>query len=86
MIRTPYFSIRMKKNTVGTARLGVVAGKAAAKTAVARNFLKRQARVSLATVLAPGTDILVVFTAASRTLTAHALRNALRETVARAQS
>ncbi len=60
-VRTPYFFIKIKKNESFFGRVGVVAGKSAGKTAVERNFLKRQARGVLSKNLTAGNDVLVVF-------------------------
>lgn len=59
-IRTPYFLIKAKENQKKIGRVGVVVGKAVHKTAVRRNFLKRQAKRLLLSLSRPGKDILVI--------------------------
>jgi ribonuclease P protein component len=84
--RTPYFSVKVKDNGSGLRRLGVVAGKAVAKTAVERNFLKRQARAILQKEIRSGMDVLVIFSPGVSSLGKRRLRETLREATIRAQS
>ncbi len=84
--KTPYFSIKTKKNKGESRRLGVVAGKSAAKTATERNFLKREARGALRDIILPGMDVLVIFFSGAKELTKRRLWEVLRETATRAQS
>lgn len=76
-IRTPYFSFKTKKNNLTAGRVGVVVGKSVHKTAVARNFLKRQAKEIVSKAVRPGNDLLIIFSPAVNTLTKHQLREAL---------
>ena len=85
-VRTSYFSVKVKRNGGQYARIGVIAGKAAAGTAVGRNFLKRQARSLISKVIMPGNDILVVFSPAVRTLTKRRLGEELRAAAGKSQS
>ncbi len=80
VVRTPYFSLKTKKNAALKSRMGAIVGKAVHKSAVTRNFFKRQAREVLAKTLLPGNDFLIIFSPAVNTLT----RIQLREELARA--
>jgi ribonuclease P protein component len=59
-IRTPYFLIKAKENKKETGRIGVVVGKAVHKTAIRRNFLKRQTKATLLKLSRPGKDIVII--------------------------
>jgi ribonuclease P protein component len=48
---TPYFSLKVKKNSLPTNRIGVIVGKSVDKRATQRNFWERQAKTQL--LLAP---------------------------------
>jgi len=85
-VRTPYFSVKVKKNDGDKARIGVIVGKAAGKTAVLRNFLKRQARSAAGKAVMPGNDVLILFSPAVKNATKKDLREALRGALAKAQS
>lgn len=65
--------------------MGVVAGKAAASTAVERNFLKRYTRETLQKEVSPGYDLLVVFFRRVHELTKKQLRDELRAAARKAQ-
>jgi ribonuclease P protein component len=47
-VRTPYFSLKIRKNGLPQNRIGAIIGVAAEKRAVRRNFWKRQAKGILA--------------------------------------
>jgi ribonuclease P protein component len=57
---TPFFLIKTKKNFGNSARVGVVVGVSVHKTAVKRNFLKRQVIAELTTRAKAGNDILII--------------------------
>jgi ribonuclease P protein component len=57
---TPFFLLKTKKNPGEGARIGVVVGVSVHKTAVKRNFWKRQALHGLAPQAAAGSDILII--------------------------
>jgi len=58
--RTPHFSIKIKKNKPGVSRIGVIVGKAVAKSAVKRNFLKRQIKSTAKEFLKDGLDCILI--------------------------
>jgi ribonuclease P protein component len=60
-VTTPFFSLRVKKNSLDKNRIGVVIGLAVDKRAVKRNFWKRQAKFQLMRLSHAGKDFLVVF-------------------------
>ena len=82
-VRTPYFSLKIKKNTLKKIRIGVIIGKAVHKTAVERNFLKRQAKEVLGRSVVVGNDLLVIFSPAASKLTKKQLKEALVKSAAR---
>ena len=47
-VKTPFFSLKTKKMSAGTPKIGVVVGKSVHKNATKRNFWKRQAKQALA--------------------------------------
>ena len=57
---TPFFLLKTKKNAGDRARIGIVAGVSVHKTAVKRNFWKRQAQAVLVAHATPGSDILMI--------------------------
>ncbi len=59
-IATPYFSVKIKKNSLKINRIGIVIGAAAIKSAVRRNFLRRQVGVVLSEIPQKGIDFLVI--------------------------
>jgi ribonuclease P protein component len=58
--KTPYFSLKTKKNGGTTARIGIVAGKAVHKSAVKRNFWRRQAKIGILAHATAATDYLLI--------------------------
>jgi ribonuclease P protein component len=66
---TPFFSLRVKKNSFGRNRIGVVIGLAIDKRAVRRNFWKRQAKAHLLRVPNVSKDFLVIFSPKIKQLT-----------------
>ena len=85
-VRTPYFSVKVKLNNGAAGRIGVVAGKAAGKTAIKRNFLKRQVRAGLRRAIVPGEDILVIVSPIAGGLTKKNLHTELVRAIKKAQS
>jgi ribonuclease P protein component len=82
-VRTPYFSLKIKKNTLKKIRIGVIIGKAVHKTAVERNFLKRQAKEVFGKNIPVGNDLLVIFSPAASKLTKKQLKEVLIKSAAR---
>jgi len=80
--RTPFFSLKTKKNAVQKRRVGVVVGKTVNKSAVKRNFWRRQAKTILTNLIAPGNDVLVIFFPKINELTKKEFREALMEAAA----
>lgn len=65
-IRTPFFSLKTKKNSLFVNRIGVVIGKSVDKRATQRNFWERQAKTELSKLPDRGDDIiLIIFPAVS---------------------
>jgi len=60
VIKTPYFSLRIKKNDVQKKRVGVVVGTSVHKSAVKRNFWRRQVKTTFANLTFPNTDFLII--------------------------
>jgi ribonuclease P protein component len=58
---TPYFSVKIKKNTHKENRLGVVIGVSSLKNATKRNFWRRQARSVFLEMPPAGFDLLIIF-------------------------
>ena len=79
-VRTPWFLLKTKKNDGKGARIGVVAGKSVEKTAVKRNFWKRQSRAVLQSVLHGDQDALVIVYPGVRAATRKQFRDALMKT------
>lgn len=60
--RTPYFLLKARPNLLRSHRIGVIIGVAAVKTAVRRNFWKRQAKSMIAQIPPQkNMDILIIF-------------------------
>jgi len=81
-IRTPYFSLRAKRNTIQKRRVGIIAGKSVHKSAVKRNFWRRQAKTIFADLIVPGNDFLIIFFPKINELTKKEFREALTKAVA----
>ncbi len=64
-VRTGLFLLKIKKNDIGKARIGVVVGVKVHKSAAKRNFFKRQVRARLARAIKNGTDALVIVSPAA---------------------
>jgi ribonuclease P protein component len=82
-ISTPYFLLKTKKNTGDIMRIGVVAGKAVHKTAVKRNFWKRQAKTGLSSIIKKGIDILMVLSANVNKATKKQFQEELKKAIAK---
>jgi ribonuclease P protein component len=82
---TPFFLLKSKKNLEGRARIGVVVGVSVHKTAVKRNFWKRQARAALAPFAAAGNDILMIVSAGANRLTRKQFREEVEKAFARSK-
>ena len=80
--RTPFFSLKTKKNTVFQIRVGAIIGKAVHKSAVKRNFWRRQAKAALASFGVPGNDFLIIFFPKINELTKKEFRVALTRAIA----
>lgn len=77
-IRTPYFLLKIKKNTMGNVRIGVVVSVAVSKSAAKRNFWKRQVKtILLATAKKEARDILVIISPKVSDLTKKQFREKL---------
>lgn len=79
-VSTPFFLLKIKKNSYKAARIGVVVGVSVNKTAVKRNFWKRQARAEIVLRATGGNDILMMVSSNVRRLT----KKQFREEVAKA--
>ena len=82
LTRTPYFSLRVKKNNIQRRRVGVIVGKSVHKRAVKRNFWRRQAKVVSADLIMPGNDFLIIFFPKINELTKREFREAFTKAVA----
>jgi len=77
--RTPYFLLKAKDGAPGKNRIGVVVGKSVHKTAVRRNFWKRQAKAGLRAEHAAGKDLLMVLSPKVNELTVKQFRELLQK-------
>jgi ribonuclease P protein component len=82
---TPFFLLKTKKNTVGRARIGIVVGVSVHKTAVKRNFWKRQARATLAAHAIIGHDILMIVSPNANRLTKKQFKDEVLKTLNKTQ-
>jgi ribonuclease P protein component len=81
---TPLFLLKIKKNVTEKARIGVVIGKSVHKTAVKRNFWKRQAKSALTAFAKDGFDFLLIFSPAAASATRKEFRDAVARVMAKA--
>jgi len=81
-IKTPFFSVRVKKNASGRARVGVVVSVAVNKSAVRRNFWKRQAKSAFLPHLSTPYDFILIFSPKVDTLTSRAFRKEFSKVIA----
>jgi ribonuclease P protein component len=84
-IPTPFFLLKKKNNSSGIARIGSVVGKSVHKTAVKRNFWKRQALAGLAAHATEGSDILIIASPAINRLTKKQFKEELLKAMGKAQ-
>ena len=84
-ISTPFFLLKIKKNSYKTTRIGVVVGVSVNKAAAKRNFWKRQARAEIALRATGGNDILMMVSPNVRRLTKKQFREEIVKTLATAQ-
>jgi ribonuclease P protein component len=68
-IRTPFFLLKTKPNSLGKNRIGIVVTVAAVKSAVKRNFWKRQVKALFSKMNLKNTDALIVFSSRVNSLT-----------------
>jgi ribonuclease P protein component len=83
---TPFFLLKTKTNITGVARIGIVVGVSVHKTAVKRNFWKRQALAALTTHAIAGNDILMIVSPNANRLTKKQFRNELVKALGKIQS
>jgi len=83
---TPFFLLKKKKNQGESVRIGVVVGVSVHKTAVKRNFWKRQALRGLVPQADAGSDILIVVLPAVNRLTKKQFQEELGKAFARSRS
>lgn len=82
MVATPYFSLKAKPSATKT-RIGVVVNTAVHKTAVKRNFWKRQTKAALLALTGAPRDFLVILSPKVNTLTKENFKKALLNAAAR---
>ena len=80
-MRTPYFSLKNKANNGKGPRAAVVAGKNVHKTAVRRNFWKRQSSEIMSAYLRDDRDTILILTARINELTKKQFQEELRKAV-----
>jgi len=84
-IATPFFLLKIKKNSYKTTRVGIVVGVSVNKAAAKRNFWKRQARAEIVLRATTGSDILMVVSPNVRRLTKKQFREEIAKTLATVQ-
>jgi ribonuclease P protein component len=82
---TQFFLLKRKNYSGESARIGAVVGISVHKTAVKRNFWKRQARAVLAPHVAAGSDILMIALPAINRLTKKQFKVELLKALAKIQ-
>ena len=78
-IRTPYFVIKISPNKLSYPRMGVVVSSAAIKSAVKRNFLKRQAKAIFKESAKGSKDFVVIFSGQAKSSTKTGLQAELQK-------
>lgn len=78
-VKTPFFLLKTKKNSLEYSRIGVVIGKSVYKEANKRNFWKRQAKSALVKKGPQGNDLLLIFLSAKTPLTKKVFQTILLE-------
>lgn len=81
---TRFFLLKTKNNQGGRVRVGIVVGRSVHKTAVKRNFWKRQALAMTAAHASAGNDILIVFSPNVNRLTKKQFNNEMTKAFTRA--
>jgi ribonuclease P protein component len=79
-IRTPYFLLKVRRNGMLRNRIGVVISVAAVKSAVRRNFWRRQVK-SLLAKATPSKDIIVILSPRVNTLTKEQFKKELLQSL-----
>ena len=82
-VSTPFFLLKVKSNSGEGLRVGAVVGKSVHKTAVKRNFWKRQISATLAAQAVGGSDILIIVLPGVGRLTKEQFRGELVKALAR---
>jgi len=78
--RTPFFLLKIKNNPFSRNRIGVIVGAAAVKTAVRRNFLKRQAKTFFSRKeMQKSRDVLIIFSPRAASLTKAELKKEFKK-------
>ena len=85
-IPSPFFLLKIKRNPGNNARIGVVVGTSVHKTAVKRNFWKRQALRGIAPQAGAGNDILIVVLPGVNRLTKKQFQEELTKAFTRSRS
>ena len=80
---TPFFSLKIRANHSEKNRIGVVASVAVNKSAVKRNFWRRQTKATLMGAPAAGLDILVILSPRVEALSKKQFKKTLLDSVAR---
>ncbi|HEY5221273.1 MAG TPA: ribonuclease P protein component [Candidatus Paceibacterota bacterium] len=83
---TAFFLLKTKRNSGDGARIGVVVGVSVHKTAVKRNFWKRQALGGITPRAAAGNDILMIVLPGANRLTKKQFQEELAKAFARTRS
>lgn len=73
--KTPYMLLRGREGRDGKGRIAVVIAKAAQKSAVKRNFLRREAKAVLSAERSPRTDLLLTLSPSAARLSKKTFRN-----------
>ena len=60
-VNTPFFVLKIKKSGAKTNKIGIIISAAVAKSAVRRNFWKRQAKANFKLLPDAGNDFLIIF-------------------------
>lgn len=79
VLRTSYFSVKIAPNNLSFHRIGAVISSAAVKSAVMRNFWRRQVIAALDIIPGKPKDVMVIFNNRVRDLTKSAFRLELKK-------
>lgn len=85
-IRTPYFTLKVKKNGTNAARVGVVVPKAVDARATRRNFLKRQVKTAAVRGKIGTNDMLFILAPGITALTKKKLQLELEKSIRAAKT